>query len=225
MNHISSFFNYIKESAEELYSLFRKNCHNGGEDQLKLNEDIIEKVINTPLPFTSNEYYNFVDKYLPSGADEDLYVDGSDSFREIATEYDDLKYLNYIKTYITNPILCDMGCGIGNILHFCNKMGYKTFGYEFNKSLSKIHKKVGVDVIYGDFFTTDLSKLKTCDVVFLYRPISSGPSMNKLFKLIRSNTKDNVIIVYKYPHQMRIGGFTTISLNEWDDDLIMLFKK
>jgi hypothetical protein len=49
--------------------------------------------------------------------------------------------------------------------------------------------------------------------------------MNKLFKLIRSNTKDNVIIVYKYPHQMRIGGFTTISLNEWDDDLIMLFKK
>ena len=51
----------------------------------------------------------------------------------------------------------------------------------------------------------------------------------KLLNICRTTlynyTKDNVIIVYKYPHQMRITGFTTISLNEWDDDLIILFKK
>ena len=191
-----------------------------------LSETTIDEIAGTRLPFTSKKYYGFTDKYLPDGVDEELYIDDNTTYyREIITEYDDLKYLSWLSSFFTEPVLCDIGCGIGNILFFASKFGYSAFGYDINSMLLPVHRKLKADVVYGDLLDMDLSRMMAAEVIYLYRPIEDKKLMDRVFELIFANTKEDVIIVYNYPHSKKVPGFDTVVLSRFDEHLVMLVKQ
>jgi|GEM_PF-2234518 len=192
----------------------------------QLNEDIEGDIAKTKLPFTVKEYYNFAEKHLAKDADDDLYQAGNNTYyREIITNDDELKCLQFLRQFYKSPVFCDAGCGIGNMLHFTALMGYKSFGYDINIGLQPIHKKIKADVTYGNLLEMDLTRMKKADIVYMYRPINNRNKMKLMLQLIYNNTREDVIIIYNYPHMKHIEGFETILLSNYDAHILMLVKK
>ena len=203
---------------------YKKHATIKGKDW-QLNEMLLETIANVKLPFTSKNYYAFCDKYLEEDVNEALFIDEDEKyFREIATEYDTLKYLYHFHTIFPERAnFCDIGCGIGNVVLYAGKMGYDSFGYEINTLLKPLHKKLKLDIEYADILQSDISRLSSADVIYLYRPINDERLMNKVFSLIHQHSKRDVVIFYNYPHARTFSGFQTILLGEYDD-IIALVK-
>ena len=72
-------------------------------------------------------------------------------------------------------------------------------GVEFQSELKKFHKKLNLDVIYGDLLKIDLSFLKDADIIYLYKPIYDDSLANKLITKILRKAKKEVIIIYCNP--------------------------
>lgn len=208
----------------KVVSYLKKHSRKSGK-HWQLNEQLLDEIAGIKLPFTSKNYYAFCDRYLEEDAHEALFLDDEDKyFREIATDYDTLKYLYHFRQLVENdPVFCDIGCGIGNVVLFTGKMGCRSYGYEINKGLQPLHRKLKLDVEYANILHSDLSRLKTVDLIYLYRPINDTKLMNKLFSLIHVHTKKDVLLLYNYPHTRSIKGFQTILLGEYDD-IIALVK-
>jgi SAM-dependent methyltransferase len=204
----------------------RKNCIEDEKKVVRITPELAEAIARQKLPFTERAYYTFCEKYLPENVEEILYHDEEETyFREIATDYDTLKYISFLRRFYASPELCDIGCGIGNVLHFAQKLGYKAFGYELNKGLQPLHKKLQLDVVQGNILETDMTRLATADIVYMYRPVNNDKLMNKLFRKIYDTTKPNIVMLYNYPHSYKIKGFDTIRLGVYDADMIVLLKK
>lgn len=205
-------------------SFFKKHSTSKGKDW-QLNEALLETITHVKLPFTSKNYYAFCDKYLEEDAHEALFVDEEEKyFREIATEYDTLRYLYYFQMqFPDSTTFCDIGCGIGNVVLYAGKMGFDAFGYEINTLLKLLHKKLKLDIEYADILKSDISRLKETDVIYIYRPINDPRLMNKLFSLVHKHSKKDVTIFYNYPHSRSVRGFQTILLGPYDD-IIALVK-
>lgn len=193
---------------------------------LLLHETVANEIMAMKLPFTEKAYYTFCEKYVDDDAEEALYMDEANNyFREITTDYDTLKYFSFLRQFYNSPAFCDIGCGIGNLLYFAGKIGYQSFGYEINKTLHPIHKKLKLDVVYEDITTSDFTRLQTANIIYLYRPINDDVLMDRLFARIYKETAEDVIVLYNYPHTRQIKGFDTITLNPYDDHVIMLIKQ
>jgi hypothetical protein len=207
-------------------SFLKKNAKKEAK-YLQLNAGILHSINSLKLPFTSKNYYAFCDKYLDDDANEALFLDGGEKyFREIATEYDTFRYFHFLGgLYSSKPVFCDIGCGIGNTLHYASKLGFETFGYEINKFLAPIHKKLKADVTYEDILKADLARLATVDLLYLYRPINDSRLMNRLFSLIHKHTGNDLVICYNYPHAKTLKGFDTIGLGPFEDMIILLKHK
>ena len=163
---------------------------------------------------------------MAKDADDDLYQAGNNTYyREIITNDDELKCLQFLRQFYKSPVFCDAGCGIGNMLHFTALMGYKSFGYDINIGLQPIHKKIKADVTYGNLLEMDLTRMKKADIVYMYRPINNRNKMKQMLQLIYNNTREDVIIIYNYPHMKHIEGFETILLSNYDAHILMLVKK
>ena len=192
----------------------------------QLDDATIAMIAATALPFSAADYYAFAELHLQKGVDEELYLDEKSTYyREIITNDDELKCLQFLAGFYTAPVLCDAGCGIGNMLHFSARMGYRAFGFEVNTALAPIHRSINAAVDYGDLLTMDLERMRTADVVYLYRPINSRKLMQTLLQRIRAHTRQDVVVIYNYPHQLTIEGFTTIILSNYDKHMLMLIKK
>jgi 2-polyprenyl-3-methyl-5-hydroxy-6-metoxy-1,4-benzoquinol methylase len=192
----------------------------------QLNERLLNEIAAIKLPFSSKSYYAFCDKYLEDDAHEALFLDEHEKyFREIATDYDTFKYLYHLgQLYKNAAVLCDIGCGIGNVVLYAAKMGFLSYGYEINRELQPIHEKLNLDIQYDNILQSDLKRLKTVDIIYIYRPINDTKLMNKLFSSIHVQAKKDVLILYNYPHVKSIKGFQTILLGEYDD-IIALVKE
>jgi SAM-dependent methyltransferase len=191
---------------------------------LQLSEETLEEVARQKLPFTSRNYYAFCDKYLDEDANEALFLDEDEKiFREIATDYDIFRYFSFLRRFFkTAPVFCDLGCGIGNVLHYTRKLGYSSYGYEINGALRTVHARHKMQVLYEDVLKADLGRFGETDVLYLYRPINDTRLMNKLLALIHRHTAEDVIICYNYPHSRTIKGYTTLALGPYEDMIILL---
>jgi SAM-dependent methyltransferase len=189
-------FEYFKSNKSELINY--------------INNFNIEKV---QLPFSKKEYESFVHNLSPETHDEDGRLKDSEYYngflynsekycREVTSNYEYLKLVKYLFDFNSNYKFYDLGCGIGSLLYFVKKIGYKnTVGVEYQEELVKIHKKLNLDVIYGDLLKMDLSFLKDADIIYLYKPIYDDSLANKLIDKILKNTKDSVVIIYCDPDE------------------------
>lgn len=167
----------------------------------KIKNDIPEKDKYEYQDFLHENYPEFYDKYGSLHGCEyyNGYLQKNKKYcRNVASSYFNINLLKLIKKYIfkevPHPKLCDMGCGVGNVMTYTKTFGYDVMGVEMNEELKKYHKDL--NVIYGDFFNINLSFLKNIDVVYLYRPIDDNKLADKLMKLIYDNTKKDVIILF-----------------------------
>jgi SAM-dependent methyltransferase len=177
--------------------------------------DYIKKfdIKNIKLPFSNGEYESFIHNLSPETHDEDGRLIDAEYYngflynnekycREVTSHYDYLKLVKYLFDYNNNLKFYDLGCGIGSLLYFAKKIGYRDpVGVEYQKDLKEIHEKLNLDVIYGDLLKIDLSFLKDADIVYLYKPIYNDSLANKLIDKILKNTKDGVIIIYCDPDE------------------------
>ena len=191
---------------------------------LQLNAGILHDINTLKLPFSSKNYYAFCDKHLDDDANEALFLDGDEKyFREIATDYETFRYFAWLRNlHGQEAVFCDIGCGIGNTLHYTSKMGYRSFGYEINKFLQPVHKKIKAEVEYENILEADLARLRTVDVLYLYRPINDTRLMNRLFRLIHQNTRKDVVILYNYPHTCALKGYQAILLGPYEDMVVLV---
>lgn len=163
------------------------------------------------LPFSIEQYESFIHNLSPETHDEDGRLIDAEYYngflynnekycREVTSNYSYLKLVKYLFDFNNNFKFYDLGCGIGSLLYFAKKIGYRNpVGVEYQKDLKEIHEKLNIDVIYGDLLKIDLSFLKDADIVYLYKPIYNDSLANKLIDIILKNTKDGSIIIYCDP--------------------------
>lgn len=89
--------------------------------------------------------------------------------------------------------LVDIGCGIGNIIRVCNKMGYKSEGIEFQDDLNICHD--GLKVKYGDVFN-NMELLKNKDVIYLYQPFMDDKLESIFLDKLYDTVNDDTIVIY-----------------------------
>jgi len=175
------------------------------------------------LPFSNKEYESFIHNLSPQTHDEEGRLIDSEYYngflynsekycREVTSNYEYLKLVKYLFDFNNNYKFYDLGCGIGSLLYFVKKIGYKNpIGVEYQEELKDTHKKLNLDVIYGDLLKIDLSFLKDGDIIYLYKPIYDDSLANKLIDKILKNTKDDVIIIYCDPDEYFFDRENTIS--------------
>jgi 2-polyprenyl-3-methyl-5-hydroxy-6-metoxy-1,4-benzoquinol methylase len=207
MKHIKLFEELKNSLYEEL-----SNINNLESDiSLPFSEKAYKSLSHKLCPDLFNKYGDWEDDgYYPT-----YKIGNYDVFQELSSHYENFKVLKYIKKLSNNKdlTLCDMGCGLGTFIYFCNKMGIKSYGVEYLKKYKEIHDKIQLDVKYGNFFEMNLSFLKKIDIVYLYRPIEDPNTMGKLLELIYNNTKDDVILVFSdLQGNIDIGKFKDIQV-------------
>jgi SAM-dependent methyltransferase len=90
--------------------------------------------------------------------DSTFYVEFEDNFRgsleqiyAIFSNYDGL--IQHILDIDNEPSLLDIGCGRGEFLRKCSKLGYQAQGIEINPQMAAICRNYGLDVQEGDAMT------------------------------------------------------------------------
>jgi len=90
------------------------------------------------------------------------------------------------------PKFLDAGCGAGNIMLLAQKVGYSTYGIEYNPETAKIAERLsGGDVCIGDI--TTYYQYGQYDVIFYYVPIRDKIKMDTFCDTLA--------------HQMRKGAY------------------
>ncbi len=87
--------------------------------------------------------------------DSKFYVEFEDNFRgsleqiyEISSNYDGL--IQHILDIDDEPSLLDIGCGRGEFLRKCSKLGFQAQGIEINPEMASISRKYGLSIKEGD---------------------------------------------------------------------------
>lgn len=164
----------------------------------KISNALKSKSIN--YPFSVEDYYVLGDELTSKwrGDYELTHMIGKrESFREVNSEPSKIWVLKQISDKLGGGAkICDMGCGLGLVVLFCQKMGLDAIGVEWQKRLMPLHKEIGINVKYGDFFTMNLSFLKEMDIIYLYQPVKTAYDSLELLDLISANTSEKIVILY-----------------------------
>lgn len=100
----------------------------------------------------------------------------------------------YIKKYNCNNFI-DIGSGIGDIVRYVDSLGLNSEGVEIDNTLKKYNTDLNIH--FKSAFNHDYSKY---DIIYLYRPMESKNSMDRLFTKLSSDIKKDTIIIYLFPH-------------------------
>lgn len=157
---------------------------------------------NLSYSFSEEEYHVVEDEiareWRQSWENQTQKVRGRESFIEISSSPSKVWVIEQVAKALggSGIRVCDMGCGLGMVVLFSQKMGLKAIGVEYQTRLKRLHKELGIDVVYGDFFSMNLDFLKEQDIVYLYQPLKTKYSSLKLVDLISEKTKSDVVILY-----------------------------
>ena len=173
---------------------------------------------NINLPFTEYEYnqylYDIDSNFFTNDGKiidrENITYNGDKYYKKIPTTYDCFNVFKHLYDINNDFKFYDLGCGVGSVLYFLKKIGYKNpTGVEMNLDLKKYHNDL--DVIYGDLLELDLSFLRDANIIYLYRPIKDEILSSKLIDNILLNTKPGTIILYGLPdNKSKEKGFKYI---------------
>jgi SAM-dependent methyltransferase len=163
------------------------------------------------LPFSDEEYYVTCENMMDWHGFQ-RHGDGStfsmtlnnehESFTEMVSHPDYLRLVRAVQQSISSGRkgrklrLVDMGCGLGQFVYYCGKMGLDAEGIEFQEHLKSAHQEMGVKVSYGDFYSVAQGPLSKADIVYLYRPVNKTASVSKLLQMIHRATKPGAVVVY-----------------------------
>ena len=97
-------------------------------------------------------------------------------------------------TGYNDPTFLDAGCGVGNIMLLAEKVGYCSYGIEYNPKLARIARRLsGGDVYVGDITTyTEYNKY---DVIFYYVPISDKVKMDAFCDTLAHQMKKGAYVI------------------------------
>ncbi len=105
----------------------------------------------------------------------------------------------YIKKYTTDKIVCDLGCGAGDLLEYLKTNNYcnAVYGIENNKSrYNKAFKHSRNYIIYGDMFKVDIPD---ADVYLSWLTFDISKVLNEI-----KNKQNAIFIVFgDHTHQNR----------------------
>lgn len=92
-----------------------------------------------------------------------------------------------VKDIITDKVVCDIGCGHGELLVEFKKYAKDVIGLEWDSDVAESAREKGVNVITTDSF---YDKLPTADVYYIW----TRDSMGVILKAIHEGTKGTFII-------------------------------
>ena len=117
-----------------------------------------------------------------------------------------LKYFSpsYEVPYVKNGKLLDVGCGNGRYLDGMKKLGWQTYGVEFNASAVEVCKMSGLTVHHGDLFSAHLDS-NSFDVINVSHVIEHVPNPLAFFTELARVLKPNGSLVIKTPNSMALG--------------------
>jgi hypothetical protein len=189
---------------------------------------------------TENEYQKMIDdthlfdsgKLFPTDKDKKVLYDDNDKGKYWgfhASYFGVFNILYTIKSILekngkSNIKLIDIGCGVGNVVRICNKMGYNSEGIEYQKELSKHHNDIRVK--YGDVFD-NMDSLKDKDVIYLYQPFYDdnleAKFLNKLYDIVNEGT----VVIYTHLSENPVKWDILKQHDIADDDIYcyILMKK
>jgi hypothetical protein len=100
----------------------------------------------------------------------------------------------YIHKYNCSKFI-DVGSGLGDIVRYVDSLGLDSEGIEIDNTLKDQNKDLNIH--FKSAFDHDYTKY---DIIYLYRPMESKESMDRLFEKISSDIKKDTIIIYLFPH-------------------------
>lgn len=194
----------------------------------KIKKDLLEIISsnninkNEIMPFSMEDYHNFfienfpelyfVDKYNKIFFRGHAIIDNG--WNSIPSNYFSMIILKVIKDSIDEKLtLCDMGCGIGNVVFFSEKIGYKSMGIEMQQVYNEHYKKYNINVINDNLLNIDYSFLKDIDVVYIYRPIINKDIMQEVINKIYDNMKINSFLYFENGENLNFSKFEPILMN------------
>lgn len=190
----------------------------------KIKEDILNiknHKYDEELSFTIDDYYDFFTNNFPSLYFVDKYnkiffkgpatINGC--WNSIPSNYFSIIILKIIKKYIKEPKLCDLGCGIGNIVYFSEKIGYESIGIEMQNIYKEHYLKYNINVINDNLLNIDYSFLKNIDVVYIYRPIINRDIMQNIIDKIYDKMKINSFLYFENGENLNFNKFKPILMN------------
>jgi len=192
----------------------------------------IENKITEQMPFSKNDCQNFLNANSPNlydklgdwKKDTELRVsNGVKEYEPAATKFLDYYFLKIIKEAFGDNKklkLCDLGCGIGNVIYFSEKLCYDSMGVEKLDIFKEIYKKYNLNVIVGDLLEIDLSFLNDIDVVYMYRPISDIDKLNYLVDKVSNNMKSNSILYFNFAPGVKFQKFE-LMVDFWSSKILV----
>lgn len=98
-----------------------------------------------------------------------------------------LGIVELVKDIIQDKVVCDIGCGQGELLLEFKKYAKEVFGIENVEEVARVAESKGLRVLYQDSFYTELPK---ADVYYLW----TRDSMGVILKAKHEGTKGTFII-------------------------------
>ncbi len=118
----------------------------------------------------------------------------------------------YYRKYLPqdkNAAIIDIGCGIGELVFWLKRNGYKnTEGIDISKENVEFAKKIGIDIACADFFQYLQDKSNYYDVVFAIDILEhfKKDEVLKALNLIFKSLKKGGILIIKTPNAESILG-------------------
>ena len=171
--------------------------------------------------------------------ESNFYIEFEDNFRgsldqiyDISSNYDGL--IQHILDTDDDPTLLDIGCGRGEFLHKCSKLGFRAQGIELNPQMALICRENGLQIEEGDAMTLlkDLpdSNFSLITAFHLIEHISFE-SINLLLKECKRILKSDGIIVLETPSidnlsvSSRLFYIDPTHINPINSDLLIFLLK
>jgi hypothetical protein len=151
--------------------------------------------------FSEEEYYVLLDDlerdYSPEGAGRKLRIGGRQAWSEVSSGPAKVRAIGQVAAeFGPGARVCDLGCGLGIVVHFCDRMGLRAMGVEYQRSLKAAHDSLGIKVVYGDLFKMDLGFLRDQDVIYLYQPVKTTDSSLALLELVHGRMRADAVVLY-----------------------------
>ena len=192
--------------------------HGRGADWAGLAARLGERMAGGGLDygFREDEYYVVMDElernYSPEGAGRQLRIGGRQAWSEVSSGPAKVWAIGQVAAQFgPGARVCDLGCGLGVVVHFCDRMGLRAMGVEYQRSLKAAHERLGIDVVYGDLFRMDLGFLRDQDVIYLYQPVKTTDSSLALLDLVHGRMREDAVVLYngmwdRVLHRVAAGG-------------------
>lgn len=152
-------------------------------------------------PFSEEEYYVLEDKLREEHGQFDpsrrLTIGGRQAWSEVTSGPSKVWAVSQVaREFGGRARMCDLGCGLGLVVHFCQRLGMDAMGVEYQRSLEPAHRALGIRVLYGDLFRMDMGFLADRDVIYMYQPVKTAESSIALLGLVHSAMRPDAVVLY-----------------------------